>query len=91
MGITPEVVMFKRFGAPNARNLLYMQNELMFLEAKLKMAEAADAAAPKSEKQNYRKDFWCLLNSEIIGPDTIQIDLVRRIRDLLKEYSTFWQ
>jgi hypothetical protein len=87
MGIIPETGMSKRFGALNARNFLYMQNELMFLEAKLKLAEAADAATPNSDKQNYRRDFWCMMRSEHAGPDTVQLNLVKQIRTLLKEYS----
>lgn len=70
MGLAPETAMFKRFGALNSRNSLYMQNKLMFPEGKLKMAEA-DAAAVKSDRFNYRRDFWCILNSEIVDPDTI--------------------
>lgn len=59
----------------------------MFLERKLRMAEAADAASPVGDKCNYRNDFWFMLKSEMDGPDTVQINLVRRIRELLKEYS----
>ena len=91
MSLAPETAMFKRFGALNARNLLYMQNELVFLEAKLKMAEAADAAAVKCSRSNFRRDFCCMLESEVAGLDTSQLMLVRRVRKLLKEYSEYQQ
>jgi hypothetical protein len=89
MAILPETAMFKRFGALNARNLLYMQSELMILEARLKQVEAEDAMAPEGKKQDYSREFYWLQYSEIVGPDTKQLNLVRRIRELLKEYSKF--
>ena len=88
MGIQPEMAMFKRFGALNARNLLYMQSELMNLERCLKRAEMEDAMARQGDKPNYSRDFYWLRYSELVGPDTRQLNLIKRIRDVLKEYST---
>jgi hypothetical protein len=47
IGFNPELAMFRRFGALNARNLLYLQNELAQLELKLKKAELKDSADPQ--------------------------------------------
>jgi len=88
MGIQPEMAMFKRFGALNARNLLYMQSELMNLERTLKRVEMEDAMARQGDKPNYSRDFYWLHYSEFVGPDTRQLNLIKRIREVLKEYST---
>jgi hypothetical protein len=89
MAVLPEIAMFKRFGALNARNLLYMQSELMMLEARLKQVEAEDAMTMQNRKQDYSRDFYWLHYSEIVGPDTKQLNLIRRIREILKDYSAF--
>ena len=47
----PEVAIFRRFGAMNARNLLYLQAELTDLEAALLQTERRDNVHPKWEKQ----------------------------------------
>ena len=88
MGIQPEMTTFKRFGALNARNLLYMQSELMNLERTLKRVVMEDAMARQGDKPNYSRDFYWLHYSELVGPDIRQLNLIKRIREVLKEYST---
>ncbi|RYN61863.1 hypothetical protein AA0114_g475 [Alternaria tenuissima] len=87
MGVMPEMAMFKRFGSLNARNLLYMQNELMYLEMQLKYVEAKDQASNVGKKNIYAYDFFWMKHSETDGQDNEQINLVMRMRKLLKEYS----
>jgi hypothetical protein len=93
MGVMPELAMFRRFGALNARNLLYMQNDLVVLERDLKMLEVEDAKSPDGMKRRYRRDSYWLSSSniEIDGTlrdgDTRQRNLVLEMRRLLKEYS----
>jgi hypothetical protein len=57
MGLAPEIAMFRRFGALNARNILYLQSELVVLEARLKFVEAEDAKAV-GVKSKYARDFF---------------------------------
>ncbi|KAL1597638.1 hypothetical protein SLS59_007336 [Nothophoma quercina] len=59
MGVTPEIAMFRRFGALNACNLLYMQNDLIDIENDLKELEAEDAKSMEGEKRFYRQNsIW---------------------------------
>ncbi|KAF2641830.1 hypothetical protein P280DRAFT_468343 [Massarina eburnea CBS 473.64] len=84
MEIVPETAIFRRFGALNARNLLYMQSELMALEKDLIKQELADSVAP--EKCKYALDWYWLSQSKAPG-DTKQLDLVLKVREMIREYN----
>jgi len=90
MGIMPEIGIFRRFGALNARSLLYYQNELAYLEDQLKDTEAEDAKSPEGKKAWYSHNAYWLNtadrteNDELRDGDMRQRDLVMRIRCLLK-------
>lgn len=86
MGLLPETAMFRRFGALNARNLLYLQAELVGLEKKLRELECADSKDPHGMKSQYALDWYWLKNSADDG-DEEQLSLIRRIRETLREYS----
>ncbi|KAH7064965.1 hypothetical protein B0J12DRAFT_20065 [Macrophomina phaseolina] len=88
MGEMPEVAIFRRFGALNAQNLLYMQAELVCLEKRLHKLQAKDAAAPEP-RASYATNWFWLSNSEDQGEgdDDEQWELVKIIREKLKEYS----
>lgn len=85
--------MFRRFGALNARNLLYLQNDLVMLEQELKLVEAEDAKSDKGKKERYSRNAYWLSNSDerikgqLRDGDTRQRDLVLQMRSLLNEYS----
>lgn len=94
MGVLPEMCMFRRFGALNARNLLYLQNELICLEEDLIELEQKDSLSPMGMKKNYVFNaYW--LNSayrkqkdgNLRDGDTKQRDLFLQIRQTLNEYS----
>ena len=93
MGAMPEVAMFRRFGALNARNILYMQNELVIIEDQLKEIEVEDSEGDEGKKRFYRRNsFWLQksemeVNGEPRDGDTRQLDLVMKTRKLLKDYS----
>ena len=88
MGVMPEITMFWRFGALNACNLLYMQNDLYDLEEQLKKAEADDAKSKEGEKRFYAQDcFWTEADAGDGVEDTKHHDLVVKMRGLLKQYS----
>ncbi|KAF2643692.1 hypothetical protein P280DRAFT_537296 [Massarina eburnea CBS 473.64] len=86
MGQLPETAIFRRFGALNARNLLYLQSELTSLEEALEKAEDIDSKNGKGEKDKYAADYYWLQMSEHDG-DTYQLKLMMKIRSLLKEYN----
>ena len=83
MGKNPEVAIFRRFSALNAKNLLYLQAELVNLEARLQRY-AADSA--NSRNGVYEIDWFALSRSEKDG-DRRQWDTFLEIRAKLKEYS----
>jgi hypothetical protein len=87
----PEVAMFRRFGALNARNLLYYQNELVGLEMELKELEAEDAKSQVGKKPQYASNaFWLNTADHVRDGDQKQREVVLRIRCLLKEYSQYF-
>lgn len=86
MGLLPETAIFRRFGALNARNLLYLQAELVGLEKKLIELEYTDSKDPHGMKSQYALDWYWLNNSADDG-DEEQLSLVRRIRETLREYN----
>jgi hypothetical protein len=82
-----ELALFRRFGALNTRNLLYLQNELASLERALKQAERQDSMDPRGRKAYYARDFHCLDISGQDGPDAKQPNIFLRIREKLEEYN----
>lgn len=83
MGENPEIAIFRRFSALNAKNLLYLQAELVNLEARLQRY-AADGANAKNGV--YETDWFALSRSEKDG-DQRQWETFLNIRAKLKEYS----
>ena len=88
MSLQPETAIFRTFSELNAKNLLYMQAEIALLEKELHRCELEDAKdiCPKRHKSQYAVSWYWLIESKCDG-DTKQLDLVLRIRRLLKEYS----
>jgi len=85
MELEPEAAIFRRFGALNARNLLYLQCELCSLEKRLRQIEREDNRK-SGRKSEYALDWYWLSQSADDG-DTKQLELVHEMRKLLKEYS----
>lgn len=95
MSVLPETAMFRRFGALNARNLLYLQNDLICLEEQLIAWERHDNMSSVGKKKDYAVNAYWLNSSfrkqedgSLRDGDTKQRDLVLRIRQTLNEYST---
>ena len=88
IALQPQSAIFRKFSALNAKNLLYMQAELAFLEKELQRCEQEDAenTDPTKQKAKYAVS-WYWLNESSDDGDTKQLDLVMRIRKLVKEYS----
>ena len=91
MGLRPESAIFRSFGALNAKNLLYMQAELTYLEENLREMEVADHASDEGEKARYASDwFWLEVSAEERdGVDASQLSLILKIREKLREYSEY--
>ena len=63
MGAYPPLSIFRRFGALNARNILYLQAELVDLEAQLLQAEKADEESGHVDRKIYSRDWRTLSES----------------------------
>ena len=88
MGIVPETAMFRRFGALNARNLLYLQSELAHIEEKLLELEWEDNQSSVGKKYKYACDaYWLNTANTARDGDTKQRDLVLKMREVLAQYS----
>ena len=83
VGLQPGLSIFRRFGALNAKSLLYLQAELGVLEDQLRTLEQRDARDP--EKREFQWSPWEMMHVEP-GEDK-QWQKVLEIRAKLKEYS----
>lgn len=88
MGVYSEVAIFRRFGALNAQNLLYLQAELTTLELEFRRIAQADAVSGHQDRTLYSRD-WQTLSESVNAPggDDAQWTTFLRIREKLKEYS----
>jgi hypothetical protein len=88
MGLIPETAMFRRFGALNARNLLYLQCDLASIEERLFKLEWNDHKSSTGEKSMYAVDaYWLGSATAARDGDTKQRDLILRMRETLNQYS----
>lgn len=90
MGFFPEAAIFRRFAALNAKNILYLQAELLWLEKQLEQAAKDDAQSSSQKRREYSKDWWRLSNSkDHPDGDPRQWKTFLKIRKVLREYSRF--
>ncbi|KAH0555816.1 hypothetical protein GP486_006237 [Trichoglossum hirsutum] len=84
-----EMVIFRRFSVLNAKNLLYLQAELVNLEEELKYIVQEDKSSGDEEKQHFPYSLWHLKHSLQLpdGRYHIQWRKVLEIREKLKEYN----
>lgn len=82
----PECAIFRRFGALNAQNLLYLQAELIGLERSLHEQQKQDSESGHQYKTKYAQNWFWLSTSERDG-NTEQLDLVLKARETLRQYS----
>lgn len=82
-------VIFNRFDRLSARNLLYLQAELVELEARQDAFDKEDASADLDGKQS-RRD-WGVFKKRSEDPlnqrERDRMELVKQIREKIKEYS----
>jgi hypothetical protein len=86
MGERPTLAIFRRFASLGARNLLYLQAELVCLESELKRCALEDHASGDAEKLDYAVNWYSLMRSEETG-QSFQWTIMQDIRTKLKEYS----
>lgn len=78
-----DLALYRRFGALNARNLLYLQSELMSLEIRLQeLDESANDVSKGTETWSSPRSWYYL---EKQGGEHLEV--VEKIRGKLEEYS----
>lgn len=88
MGNHPELAIFRRFRGLNARNLLYLQAELVEIENELLQLERADADDKEdARKRGYAKHFSWMLQYKKDDNRNAQYKLMKKMRKKLKKYS----
>jgi hypothetical protein len=84
MGKYPTLAIVRRFRGLNARNLLYLQAELVLIENRLLELEKADAK--NNATKDYARDYRWLMRSAG-RENSEQWKLIKEMREKLREYS----
>ncbi|EON64331.1 hypothetical protein W97_03562 [Coniosporium apollinis CBS 100218] len=87
MGRTPETAILRRFAGLNARNLLYLQAELVQLERDLAEVEVADSRREEGLGRKFSTDWFWLVESVNDNEHSRQWQLMLKVRERLKEYN----
>ena len=88
VGAHQELAILRKFGALNAKNILYMQSELVHLQSELNGIEVENGLSGDPEKLAFQISLFNLKDSEGTTKD-LQWQKVLEIRDKLKAYSLF--
>ena len=83
-----ELALFRRFDSLNAKNLLYMQAELVHLEAELADIERENKFSGDIDRAAFQVSFFDLKESCTTNKD-LQFRKALEVRDKLKEYSGY--
>ena len=94
LGACPEVAILRRFGSLNARNLLYLQAELVALEETLRACTERNNASNEADRIRSARDWYTLSrlgsgssnNGSNVGAGEEWCTMLE-IRTKLKEYS----
>ena len=89
VGQYPETAIFSRFARLNAKNLLYMQAELVQMEYELDTVAFEDSQGDDPNRRSFQAYVYNMKKAR--GPDSLQWRMVLEIRQRLKEYSMFHQ
>lgn len=86
VGYHDELFMLRRFSTANAKNLLYMQAEILHLEAELHEIAIQDRSGCEKHR-NYEYCVFDLKESYGVGGSDTQWRKILELREKLKEYS----
>ena len=84
VAVEPQLAIFKRFGALNAENLLFMQAEIAGLEEELRQIVAADLKSPDKKVRKSAKSWRILYAAR---EHSAQWQKRMEIREKLRDYS----
>ena len=87
----PELAIYRKFDFLSARNLLYLQGELITLEAELKEFDALDYVQERKGNMDVNLSSRCwevfINKARVSGSEEAKrMEVIRKIRALTKEY-----
>ena len=88
LGNQAGLAIYRRFATLNAQNLLYLQSELMNLEAELKKLVLDDSHSDNEQRRVFQSDIGALKSAPADATTGKQWRKILEIRVKLKEYST---
>ena len=88
IGMHQEMALFRQFATLNAKNLLYMQSELVHLEGELANIALEDECSGDGDKALFRVSLFDLKESSGTSKD-LQWRKVLEVREKLKAYSMY--
>jgi hypothetical protein len=83
-----ELATFRKFSVLNAKNLLYMQGELIHLEAELKMIAGENMHSKDPQKADFEFSISSLIAAHALEDGDEHWAKILEIREKLKEYSS---
>lgn len=87
MGLWPEVAIFRRFGALNAQNLLFLQAEIAHLERELKIIREREEKREDERGLLAQRSWFELSQATEDGEYCPQWAVIQNLRSKLSEYS----
>lgn len=91
MGNHHDLAIFRRFAGLNAKSLLYMQGELVHLEAELKMIALNNRDSEDPQKADFEYSISALMGPHASEDGHEHWAKILEIREKLKEYSSLQQ
>lgn len=89
MGRCPQLAIFRRFGALNLQNLLFLQAELTHLEVELNLVISTDNQHPDPARALFSQYWLALSNAANNDPEQppLQFVMMQKINTKLQQYS----
>lgn len=87
MGLWPEMAIFRRFGALNAQNLLFLQAELAHLERELKKTREREERRDDHKGLLAQRSWFELSQASEDGEYCPQWTIIQEIQSKLSDYS----
>ncbi|KAF2658215.1 hypothetical protein K491DRAFT_690369 [Lophiostoma macrostomum CBS 122681] len=94
IGAHPDLAIYRRFGKLNAKNLLYLQAELVVLERRLEECVKKDQESGDQDRVLFDRDWQSLAESATVNGGNVggsekseQWETVSKIKEKLREYN----
>ena len=87
MGEHPDFAIFRRFLTLNAKSLLYMQGELTYLHAELRVLASENRVSNDPERKDFDFSIETLMGPHVSKNGDEQWSKILEIREKLRAYS----